>query len=300
MKSSALSIQLLVFLSAWLCLSQVAFSQPFYKVVPGLGKSVLFHSDLPKAQGNLGFGSNLPVRFSLEQYCPPVRFQGENAYTCTGWSVAYAGHTIRHAVLNEQSPPTLIFDAMFLFNSLRGDNFDLCNYGVPLDDAVVFLMQVGSIPYHYPEMNCHSEISIDMTQVASKYRIKGYELLYNWGEEEEKDVIIPIKRALNEGKPVVCNILTWFPPKDVFEAKRYKPSFWYVENLWEPRPSELDWQRSQYAGPHNVVVVGYDDELYGGALRIMNSYGADWGDNGFFWIKYDDFYLVGNGGYAIY
>ena len=275
-------------------------AQPSYKIVPGLGKSLLMQSEMPKAQGSLGFGSNFPVRHSLEQYCPPVKFQGENSYTCTGWAVAYAGHTIRNAILNNQSPPALVFDPMFLFNSLKGDNQPLCDYGVLLDEAIEFIVAVGSIPYQSPELNCDSEISAEMVKMAGAHRITGFELLYNYNEESVDDKILPIKRALNEGKPVLCNILTYFPPQNVFQANSYQPSFWYVENLWQPRPIELDWQKSHYAGPHNVVVVGYDDELYGGALRIMNSYGADWGDNGFFWIKYDDFYLVGNGGYAIY
>ena len=121
------------------------YAQPTYKVVPGLGKSILMQSDLPKA--NLGFGSNFRVRHSLEQYCPPVKFQGENSYTCTGWSVAYVGHTMRNAILNNQSPPELVFDPMFLFNSLKGDDQPLCDYGVLLDEAIEFIVAVGSIPY---------------------------------------------------------------------------------------------------------------------------------------------------------
>jgi hypothetical protein len=38
-----------------------------------------------------------------------------------------------------------------------------------------------------------------------------------------------------------------------------------------------------------MCIVGYDDKKYGGAFEIMNSWGEDWGDNGYCWIKYDDF-----------
>jgi hypothetical protein len=36
-------------------------------------------------------------------------------------------------------------------------------------------------------------------------------------------------------------------------------------------------------------VVGYDDNLYGGAFEVLNSWGTSWGNNGYVWIKYSDF-----------
>jgi hypothetical protein len=35
--------------------------------------------------------------------------------------------------------------------------------------------------------------------------------------------------------------------------------------------------------------VGYDDKKYGGAFLIMNSWGKEWGNNGFGWVRYPDF-----------
>jgi len=36
-------------------------------------------------------------------------------------------------------------------------------------------------------------------------------------------------------------------------------------------------------------VVGYDDKKYGGSFLIMNSWGPEWGVNGFAWVRYRDF-----------
>ena len=42
-------------------------------------------------------------------------------------------------------------------------------------------------------------------------------------------------------------------------------------------------------GGHAITIIGYDDYKFGGSFRIINSYGSDWGDAGFFWMTYDDF-----------
>ena len=42
-------------------------------------------------------------------------------------------------------------------------------------------------------------------------------------------------------------------------------------------------------GGHAMVVVGYDDDRFGGAFKVLNSWGQGWGDQGFLWIPYDTF-----------
>ena len=38
---------------------------------------------------------------------------------------------------------------------------------------------------------------------------------------------------------------------------------------------------------HAVLIVGYDDEK--DAFKIVNSWGSDWGDEGYGWVSYDFF-----------
>lgn len=53
---------------------------------------------------------------------------------------------------------------------------------------------------------------------------------------------------------------------------------------------------------HGVAIVGYDDEMPNpatgepGAIKIMNSFGTDWGEDGFAWIAYDTFAAIYLGG----
>ena len=53
--------------------------------------------------------------------------------------------------------------------------------------------------------------------------------------------------------------------------------------LWEPKSYE------DRLGGHALTIVGYDDYKFGGSFRVVNSWGREWGDNGYFWIKYSDF-----------
>jgi subtilase family serine protease len=44
------------------------------------------------------------------------------------------------------------------------------------------------------------------------------------------------------------------------------------------------------AGGHFVLVIGWDDSKgTSGALKVKNSWGTNWGENGYFWISYSEF-----------
>jgi C1A family cysteine protease len=40
-------------------------------------------------------------------------------------------------------------------------------------------------------------------------------------------------------------------------------------------------------GGYAITIVGYDDDRYGGAFKVITSWSQNWGDNGFFWMPYD-------------
>jgi aminopeptidase C len=51
---------------------------------------------------------------------------------------------------------------------------------------------------------------------------------------------------------------------------------------WHPHLGE-----TTPAGGHALVVIGYDDNKQ--AFQLMNSWGKEWGQDGFIWLKYKEF-----------
>jgi formylglycine-generating enzyme required for sulfatase activity len=83
-----------------------------------------------------------------------------------------------------------------------------------------------------------------------------------------------VKRFIYDDYPVVIGLAV-------------TPSFQTLTEVW--RPEEHHETHDDVVGGHAVCVVGYDDAKYGGAFEIMNSWGEEWGLNGFGWIPYGAF-----------
>jgi len=58
------------------------------------------------------------------------------------------------------------------------------------------------------------------------------------------------------------------------------------QDVWNPTQDDASMKGF---GGHAQCVVGYDDTKYGGAFLIMNSWGPQWGNNGFAWVRYKHF-----------
>lgn len=88
-----------------------------------------------------------------------------------------------------------------------------------------------------------------------------------------------MKTFLVNGKPVVVGLETdtWFD--NLSNGEVYRVS------------------SNRYTGGHAVVVIGYDDRR--GAYKILNSWGEDWGDNGYGWIAYELFEEVVHEAYIV-
>jgi len=111
-----------------------------------------------------------------------------------------------------------------------------------------------------------------------------------------------LKKCLTEGFPVAFGFWYYFRDADMFDESQ-KPytlnDVWNVPNSKIPRhtfpwdlPAEVKAQlydlradRKGYTYPgHSVLAVGYDDSRQ--AVRVQNSWGAEWSGDGTFWMPY--------------
>jgi hypothetical protein len=108
--------------------------------------------------------------------------------------------------------------------------------------------------------------------------------LYNY-ERLQHNNATQIKLALANNNPVIIGMNVFSGGKGNNLNSRFLDSNGVVK---------MDNFRSNKyrVGGHALCVVGYDDEIGGGAFKIVNSWGRDWGNNGFFWLKYSDLEVV--------
>ena len=208
--------------------------------------------------------ANLPEKVSLKNFAPYPASQS-NYGTCTAWAVSYAARTILEAQRNDwnnrDTITTNAFTPAFTYRRIEPDNPDC--YGAYTASAVNSLKEEGALPLKYwkdpePEedFHCPDEIDPSLLDIAADYKISDYVRLFN--DSNNRDFKTDrVKLSLSNGNPVVISMKC---PKSFQRMKGV---------LWEP--SENDEYGTH--GNHAMTVVGYDNEQFGGAFEIQNSWG---------------------------
>ena len=229
-----------------------------------------------------GFAEDLPSKSSLRMYAPTPRNQ--QGSTCVGWASAYAAMSIQfnyqYGITNTLEKDAFAFDPYFLYHQIKGtDNFD-CGKGSSLLNALLAMRDYGVkrqlVPAH---IVCENDLSVELynksLEYAKPFRIKDA-LIFDLEKEETRETM---KYAITLGMPVVIGT-------NISEKMELASREKYGEGvgLWEPDPAFKD-----DLGGHAMCIVGYDDDKFGGAWEIQNSWGTGVGDNGYNWVKYSDF-----------
>lgn len=219
------------------------------------------------------YGSSLPGTASLKKWAPTPQSQGSYG-TCVGWSTAFCAFTITESKNNNWTDKAVIdantFSPGFLYNQVKMSSDVGCTYGTSITDALDVLKTKGVPKFTDMNISCPSSIPLDVFNKAQNYKIKDYAKLFDVYDIESIK-IQAVKKSLSESKPVVIGMKC---PTSFNNAKGY----------WVPTEDA-----SGNYGGHAMCVIGYDDNKYGGAFEIQNSWGSWWGNDGYIWIKYDDF-----------
>lgn len=216
---------------------------------------------------------------SLRKYCPTPGDQSKYS-TCAAWSTAYAARTIVEAQKNGWRSDVIsmnTFSPMFIYK-LNNPYDDDCSQGAHPADLLELMQRYGVPPLKDFSANCQIPGSSDY-QKAAPFKINALQKIFYITPYEGNIVsstdVLKIKKSISEGNPVIISFVC---PRSFFSAKE----------VWQPTESALTMNNYQH-GRHAVCVVSFDDDKYGGAFEIMNSWGTGWGNGGFTWIPYDDF-----------
>jgi len=226
----------------------------------------------------------LPEKKTLENYAPKRLNQGQQG-SCVAWSSAYAARTIMEAQRTGQDPNQLAFSPSFLYNVIHLDN---CQ-GAYINEAMEVMKKNGVAPFRempYDDSDCSQRPNNMQIQSASKFKTAGYQRLSMNGDDQKVNMLA-IKQNIAAGAPVVFGMMVG----ESFMRSMLGKSVWI--------PSGEDYNMYGFGG-HAMCVVGYDDYKEGGAFRIMNSWGMEWGEKGFAWIKYKDFEYFTKEAYGLY
>ena len=227
----------------------------------------------------------LPQKYSLKKYCPKVKSQAQYG-TCTSWATAYAARTIAEAISkgwdSQEHITREAFSPIFVYAQIKSPGDYNCKKGSRISDAMSLLKSRGVSKYNQFNVLCADRVSNDLLASAALHKIDNYFTLFSINCKSYQEKINKTKKAICEDCPVVI-------------AMHLPLSFHNAGNVW----SGTDVDPSKH-GYHAMCVIGYDDNMMGGAFEVMNSWGEGWGNHGFVWVRYSDYHKYVDQAYEMY
>lgn len=212
--------------------------------------------------------ASMPRTASLKTYCPTPKNQGRQG-SCVGWSSTYSARTILYARrkgwTNQNTITSNAFSPSYVYNQIKLGS--ACQQGSYITSAMKVLQQQGAPLLSQFPYSCGQTVSYSDRQKASPYKIKTYHRL-SYNASDRNATLKNVKKALSNGNPVVIGMSVY-------------SSFTYAKGVWNGK-------QDNYRGGHAMTIIGYDDNKYGGAFEVMNSWGNYWGNAGYIWIRYSD------------
>jgi hypothetical protein len=260
----------------------VGFTALSQKKGTGLLRDDAGYKSIPMIEKPLGFGDNLPSSYSLMDYVPSQIADQGSLQTCAGWASTYYLATMEYAIAKKIKDKnvinSLVYDPLDSYNafSVKIDGKDEgCQNGSGMNTLADWMVN-----------NDVKRLNIDPASCgSSKGDFKGSVLdftdcnrLFDQFTDMEEQITATCQSLVNN-HPVLIGI---FPPDTFMEVG----SDGIFNSGGLPYNSN---------NGHAMCVIGYDDNKLGGCFIVANSWGGSWGDKGFVYIKYQDFF-----NYAMY
>ncbi len=239
-----------------------------------------------------GFAETLPYTYSLQEFVPPVLKQ--QGGTCVGFASFYYGlstmYNIMFNIKDSKEKFIYSFDPYYIYSITFNESND-CDRGLKFNETFDKLMKIGAKKLFYPPFtSCDTKWTVNKFRNTISYT-KPYSI-NTWYEMDVND-----RRFLNTSKALISNkipvIVGFAVVPSMYSASSRNLNGVNSSGLWDP--SELE----EIQGGHALCVIGYDDYKYGGAFKIVNSWGSDYGENGYMWVKYSDYKEFAREAYVI-
>lgn len=237
------------------------------------------HRDKMYSLNKLGLGVSrkskpLPKSVDLRTFCSPVVNQGDIG-SCTGNSLAGHLEFLELKEQREKSPispeefdPTQFaqFSRLFIYYNERVIEGTVNeDSGAQIRDGIKTLNQTGACResvWGYSDANEFLKPTPAAYTEAANHKISLYLRIQSLAE---------MKHCLAQGYPFVFGFTVY----ESFEGTKTAQT----GIVTMPKQTE------QPLGGHAVMAVGYDDVKK--VVIVRNSWGADWGDKGYFYLPYD-------------
>lgn len=163
-------------------------------------------------------------------------------------------------------------------DNLSPDYIRLNQPNSSIEDKLAFVANNGTVsaailPYNSPNLP-------PSVNAGVKHRISNYIKLFQPTTRPQQK-LYDLRKAITRGNPVIVELQINNEFKNLRQAR-----------IWNPMEGD-----KTPAGTHYVVVVGYDENKK--MVEILNSWGREWGNNGYIWINYDDLGNLATNGYVL-
>lgn len=245
----------------------------------------------PLPQGDLLPAPSLPQKVRQGSRAPAVDLSpslptpcNQGALpSCVGWVGAYGLMTYLVAEnldgwtdlnrTNRHFSPGFVFNQRNSVQTGRSERNSCSEAGMFLTDLFTLLRDTGCTTWAvvpYSDQDCETQPDRAALDAAGEFRIAYF-------RQVEQD-LVSMQTYLAQGIPVVATI-------------------WVGTTFGALGSGEVYDSNEAETFLHAVLVAGYDDQRE--ALKVMNSWGTQWGENGYGWIAYDAWETITEEAYVV-
>lgn len=213
---------------------------------------------------NLEIPTDLPEEFDLSLFLPPIGDQGTQG-SCVSWAVTYYLKSFQERIESGLPYTTdRIMSPAYTYNQLTQG---ICE-GTNIEMTLEILKAKGAVSietFPYLDFSCNIQPTESQDIEAEANKISEYKYLSG------ENMVLEMKTLINNQTPIIISAFL-------------DSEFALVDDLGLTAYREHTVDYTVPGGCHAMLVVGYSDEY--NAFKVVNSWGEEWGDDGFVWIDY--------------